>query len=201
MRAQLAMAPRPKGLRYRPRQFDAPEDARRGSVLVPLCAHPEEGLQTILTLRSAKLKHHNGQLSFPGGGMDEGETPEMTALREAREEIGLPADCVEIIGELSPLYIPPSNNLVRPVVGVIKDLPSLRACPIEVDEILNLPVSHLLDPHRLKLQKRVHRGVETEIPFWDVHRIPLWGATAMMMAELTQLIKEFEEETGITSAG
>jgi len=192
MAAQLEMAPRPKGLRYRPNQFTPTPDARHGAVLVGLYTEPRSGaLATILTLRPRKMRHHGGQLSYPGGGRDAQETPEETALREAHEEVALPRGAVELRGRLSQLYIPPTNNLVTPVVGTLLEVPPLTPNPREVEQILHLPLARLLEGHLFCEETRVHRGVETCIPQWRVHDVPLWGATAMITAELLVLYREF----------
>jgi 8-oxo-dGTP pyrophosphatase MutT (NUDIX family) len=147
-------------------------------------------LHTLLTLRPQKLKHHGGQLSFPGGGIDPGETSWQAALREAWEEVGLHPNNAKPIGELTALYIPPSNNLVIPHVAYLEDFGDLRPNPDEVEEIVTLPLDALLDPTCCKQFRRTHLGVETDVPFFDVHRVPLWGATSMMLNELITLIRQ-----------
>ncbi len=195
--AHVRMAPRTADGYRRPPNLDPPPNARKSGVLASFFERPEEGeLSLILTLRTSKLKKHGGQLSFPGGGLDDGETWEDAALREAHEEVNLAPNDVEVVGHSSRLYIPPSNNIVQPVVGWVDNLPELQPEPSEVEEIIELPFNNLLDEGHLKHMPRLIRGHDFEVPYWDIHRVPLWGATAMMLSEIVHLHEEFEERYG-----
>jgi 8-oxo-dGTP pyrophosphatase MutT (NUDIX family) len=192
-KAQNIMRPAPKierknEMTYKP----STENFRNSSVLVPLVTWKEE-LEIMFTLRTAGIKH-GGQISFPGGGREGDETIEETALREALEETGLKPINVEAVGCLTSLYINHSENMVTPVVGFIKEEQEFCANPNEVDEIFTVPISKLVNGEFSKVEDWKLRDLDYSIPLWDVHEVPLWGATAMMLSEFVELYKEFLEE-------
>lgn len=169
----------------------SPEDEsyRNSSVLVPILTYTSEP-EILLTLRTQGIKH-GGQISFPGGGREGDETINETALREAHEETGIIEANVEVVGHLSTLYVDRSNNMVTPVVGFIHASQTYRANPNEVDEVFSVPISKLSGKQFLKQEKWALRDTKYVVPFWDVHRVPLWGATSMMLNELVVLYEEF----------
>lgn len=116
--------------------------------------------------------------------MDGGETVESAALREAREEIGLDPATVRLIGRLTPLFIPPSGFVLTPVVGVARERPAFRAAPGEVEAVLEVPLGALGDPACLATESRAWRGESYRVPFFAVCGTKVWGATAMVLAEL-----------------
>jgi 8-oxo-dGTP pyrophosphatase MutT (NUDIX family) len=144
----------------------------------------------VLTVRSSRLPSHAGQVSLPGGAVEPGESIEQAALREAHEEIGLaPAD-VRVLGRLTPLHIPVSGFLLHPVVGIAETLPLLRPADDEVERILLLPLAHLLDPSLVRREQRARDGLFLDIPYLEVEGAQLWGATAMVCAELLSMLEE-----------
>lgn len=190
--AQNKMRPRPSsenGKEFKP-HLPANDDFRNSSVLAPIITWNEE-LEIILTLRTSGIKH-GGQLSFPGGGREGDETIEETALRESREEIGLRENNVFVAGSLTPLYVNHSNNMVTPVVGFIKEEQDFIPNPNEVEEIFSVKFSELLESENHIREEWNLRNTTYNVPFFDVHHVPLWGATAMMMSELLELYKEFK---------
>ena len=149
---------------------------------------PRDDVPTLLlTVRRADLKAHPGQISFPGGRREPDETLRQTALREAHEEVGLDPASVEVLGTLTPLYIPPSNFCVHPYVATIPTAPALRPQDAEVEAVLCVSLPHLLDPQTHRIEPWMLRGREIEVPFLDVDGHKVWGATAMMLAELLAL--------------
>ncbi|GAB5409947.1 MAG: CoA pyrophosphatase [Balneolaceae bacterium] len=189
--AQNIMRPRPSaeiGLEFES-HLPKSNDFRNSSVLTPIITWKEE-LEIILTLRTAGIKH-GGQLSFPGGGKEGNETIEETALRESREEIGLKEENIFVAGNLTPLYVNHSNNMVTPVVGFIKEKQGFIPNPNEVAEIFTVTFSELLESENHIREEWNLRDTSYSVPFFDVHHVPLWGATAMMMNELLELYKEF----------
>jgi 8-oxo-dGTP pyrophosphatase MutT (NUDIX family) len=154
---------------------------RRAAVLIPVVG----GTHVIYTLRRGHLPDHAGQISFPGGSIEPSdESPLAAALREAEEEINLPPEDVEVIGELEELYIPASNFLVSPFVGAVPSGAELTLCPAEVEEVFAVFLEDLLEPG--SFQRRVWRreGQEYEVPLFCVDGREIWGATAAMTAGL-----------------
>lgn len=190
--AQNIMRPAPKVERKNDMSYTpSANNFRNSSVLVPVITWKEE-LEIMFTLRSAGIKH-GGQISFPGGGKEGDETIEETALREAHEETGLKPVSVEVIGNLTSLYINHSENMVVPVVGFIKDEQQFCANPNEVEEIFTVPISKLVNSNFARTEDWKLRDLDYKIPLWDVHPVPLWGATAMMLSEFVELYREFLE--------
>jgi len=164
--------------------------SKRGAALVLVYPH-RDGPSLALTLRSTRLRHHGGQVSFPGGRADEGETTEMAALRECHEEIGVEPAAIEIIGSLSPLWIPPSNFIVYPVVGASALRPTFRPDGAEVARVIELSMADLLDPGLRHSEKRILPG-EAEprtIPYYAIAGAKVWGATAMILSELAAVYR------------
>ena len=153
------------------------------SVLVPIIAREAE-FTVLFTRRTAHLRAHSGQISFPGGRSEPGDaSPEATALRETTEEIGLMPERVDVLARL-PEYHTGTGYRVTPVVGVIRPPIELRPDRNEVDEVFEVPLSFLLDPAHHLRHSRVLRG-ETRwfyaIPFGEYY---IWGATAGMIVNL-----------------
>ncbi len=185
--AQKIMAPRlPDGTHFH--NTPAPPDTRKNGVLVLL--YPQEGeTNLVFTVRTNHLPTHKGQISFPGGGFDTGEDAVQAALREAYEEINLNKSEVKIVGRLSNLYIPVSGNILTPVVAVCHVKPSLVASPGEVEQILTSPLEKFLSKNYVKEEVWRLQDLEIIVPFWNVFDIPLWGATAMVLSELVEVLK------------
>jgi 8-oxo-dGTP pyrophosphatase MutT (NUDIX family) len=186
--AQIRLAPRAA---YRVESLRAapPAEARAAGVLLllypanrawhfPLMKRAEDGLV------------HSGQISLPGGSQEPGESLRETALREACEEIGAACAEVEVLGQLSPIYIPPSNFLVTPTVGCVDRRPDFRCDPREVDELIEVPLSTLFDRDVVKREPWVLRGATVEVPFYQIGPHKVWGATAMILSEFSMLLAE-----------
>ena len=134
---------------------------------------------------------HGGQISFPGGKYEkEDQTLENTALREAEEEVGVDAAQIKVLGNLTSLYIPVSNFQVNPFVGYIEQTPQFRPQATEVRAILEAPFRHLTDHYN---RKNIDLPITPQltlrnVPYFDVFGKVLWGATAMMLSELIEVI-------------
>ncbi len=156
------------------------------AVLVPVIHGPVPGV--LLTRRAATLSSHAGQVAFPGGRIDPGETPEQAALREAHEEIGLSANLVELVGRL-PDHVTGTGFLVTPVVGLIAPgfMPILAAA--EVDCVFELPLSVLLDPAAPRRQRAHYKGRWREFWVWPHAEQYIWGATAAILVHLAHRLR------------
>ena len=183
--AHLTVAPRPRPGRI---PGHLPADARAAAALL-LVFPVDDVAHLVLTVRSSDLPKHAGQVSLPGGAVDPGETIEAAALREAREEIGLDAAAVSVLGTLTPLYIRVSGFTLYPVVGICDSTPTLRPEPAEVHRVLQVPVEHLLDAERVRMRRALRDGVEMEVPYFHLDSEEVWGATAMVLAEFRALVQ------------
>ena len=165
------------------------DEARPAAVLVPIVRRPE-ALTVLFTQRTAHLKSHAGQVSFPGGRAEPGDaSPEFTALREAQEEIGLSPQHVEILGRL-PDYHTRTGYLVAPIIGLLTPPFELVPDPREVDEIFEVPLDFLLDPSNHVRQTRVLQGLTVgyyEMPYEGRH---IWGATAGMIVNFWRFLSD-----------
>ncbi|MEX0832151.1 MAG: NAD(P)H-hydrate epimerase [Nitriliruptoraceae bacterium] len=157
-----------------------PPHARAGAVLV-LVEDAEDGPRFVLTRRRQDLRSHPGQVSFPGGRIDDGESVEAAALREAIEEIGLDPASVEVIGIGARFYIPPSRFWVVPVVARWRQPHPLTENPWEVDRILRISLAELLDERR---QRHVPMSLRTDSWAWQLDDDLLWGATARVISSV-----------------
>ncbi|MDJ0927935.1 MAG: CoA pyrophosphatase [Gammaproteobacteria bacterium] len=158
------------------------------AVLVPVVDHVEEP-SLLLTQRTAHLKDHPGQISFPGGRVESADAgPADTALRETEEEIGLGRDDVELIGYL-PAQAIVTGFAVTPVVGFLAPGYPLRVDAFEVAEVFEVPISFFLDPDNLRITPRTVRGHEFMMPEYRYGARRIWGATALMISSFIEIIK------------
>jgi 8-oxo-dGTP pyrophosphatase MutT (NUDIX family) len=141
-----------------------------------------------LTKRGDDVEFHKGQISLPGGAQEDGESLRQTALREAQEEIGVDAECVEVLGALTFLYVPPSNFCIQPFVGYVSRRPDFQVEAIEVAELIEAPLEALLDPATARVEEWELRGGVWPIPFYQFGPHKVWGATAMILAEFAAML-------------
>jgi 8-oxo-dGTP pyrophosphatase MutT (NUDIX family) len=159
-------------------------------VLVPIYPDRENNYHVILTLRTNTIRHA-GQISFPGGRSDKNESLVDTALRETREEIGIDSSDINVLGTLTPFYLYRSHNQITPVIGMIEGKPQMQRNPHEVEEIITVKLDTLLAEDYIKQERWDLAHNSFRVPYWNFHRVPLWGATAMIMSELLEIYKEF----------
>lgn len=186
--AQLRMAPTPR-VGWDPLKI--PEGTRDGAALILIYPH-NDTIHLPLTVRGSGLRNHTGQVSLPGGRVDDGESIEACALREADEEIGVARDSVQVLGRLTPLHIPVSRFLLHPVVGFVPARPSFNRAEWEVARIIEPSLWQLRDPGtvRREVQTRSygHQHIEVDVPFFDIESEKVWGATAMVLAEFCAIL-------------
>lgn len=156
------------------------------AVLVPVVIGPVPGI--LLTKRNAHLNKHAGQVSFPGGRIDAGESPEQAALREAEEEVALDPRRVEVLGRMSD-YVTGTGYRITPVLGVLPPGLTLRPSPEEVEAVFEFPLTVLLDPTAPQRQKRAVRGRLREYWVWPHPEHFIWGATAAILVHLAQKLR------------
>lgn len=179
-----SQAPAIRGIKPRP-------DHRKGGVLALL--YPvDDRPHIVLMQRTQDGKVHGGQVSFPGGKVEPTDTDEIAAaLRESEEELGIPQHEVQLLGQLTPLYVPASNFLVYPTVGYLDYRPDFVPSEFEVAKVIETSLNHLHDPSTLQTVKiRVRKDWTLHAPAFVVEESIIWGATAMMLNELLVLTKE-----------
>ena len=188
-----------------PSEMDAVADAsrqpitHRSAVLVALF---EEGGEThvVLTRRSLQLRLHRGEIALPGGRSDAGETPIETALREAREEVGIVESSVEVVGWLNPIVTYAAGSAIWPVVGLLRERPTMVVDAAEVARAFTVSLAELLEPGAF-LEERWRRDLsrpgsdlEGYLPI-QIYRVPgdlVWGATARVLTELLCIVTAVE---------
>ena len=157
-------------------------------VLVPFIERGAEGFSILFTQRSAELKHHAGQVSFPGGRMDPGDTDiAATALRETYEEVGIARDNIEIIGYLEPMPTV-TGYAVTPVVALVDGSIELKIDKTEVEYAFEVPLQFLLDRNNQKMVEREIHG--SKVPMVEFHYDGqrIWGSTAFIVFKLIEII-------------
>lgn len=172
-------------------RFSSHDDARQSSVLILL--YPLEGKTgLVLMLRPEYGGIHSGQISLPGGKHEEtDESLIYTALREAQEEIGIDPTQVQILGQLTEIYIPPSNFMVTPIVGHLASQPRFTADPKEVAKIIEIRLDDLLDEKNRQMKKmKLSLGFSLKVPSYYINDNIIWGATAMILSELKEIVSE-----------
>ena len=185
--AQLRMMPLPPPPGQKT-YLEAGEDCLQGAVLILL--YPRDGeTHTVFILRPQTVVHHKGQIAFPGGQIEDGETPAEAAVREAREEIGVDPDRVRILGGLTPLYIVPSRYCIHPFVAVTDVTPTFLAQPGEVDEIIEAPLAEFRAGRNRRTETWTFDLGPRRVPYYAVGAHKIWGATAMVLSEFLEILE------------
>ncbi|WP_461107210.1 NUDIX hydrolase [Spirosoma koreense] len=164
------------------------ERTRRSAVLI--CFYPyQHSIFLPLILRPQYDGVHAGQMAFPGGRMERiDENLTRTALREAQEEVGIRVSDVKVLGLLTELFIPPSNFYVQPVVGMLPYRPDFYPDPREVEAVVEVDLTRLLDETIVGDTQINVRGTTIDAPFYQIEQYRVWGATAMMISELLMVL-------------
>ncbi len=169
-------------------QPNSSDDMQQSAVLIAF--YKEKSKWVFPLIKRATYKGvHSGQIALPGGKFEDSDKSlQNTALREANEEVGICTQTVEVLGKLTSVYIPVSNNNVQPIVSCLSDKPTFVANTKEVDDILIVAVSDLLNPDNVKSEVRIFNNKELTIPYYLLNGEKVWGATAMILSELKQLL-------------
>ena len=182
-RAQFLMAPF-----HRRQETDAVVDGKPCSEAAVLALFYPDGIapesHLLLTIRPAGLTRHAGQVALPGGRRESDETLEETALRETHEEVAIAPGRVRVVGRLSPLFVTPSRFCVYPFVGVMDEKPDMSVTSDEVAQVFGAPLHALIHPETRRTTVKEIRGRRMHVPYFDLDGQFVWGATAMMLAEL-----------------
>ncbi len=144
----------------------------------------------LLTERTHTVEHHRGQISLPGGAREINEKLSSTAIRETNEEIGINADDIDVMGALSPLFVPVTGFIIHPFVGVINNNFELHPAPEEVANVFEVSVDELINDDNELEEKRNLRGYDMDIPYFLLSKHKVWGATAMILSEFKTVLKE-----------
>lgn len=181
---------------HEPRRLSpAPGRARPASVLMPFYEQGGEAYLLFLKRPDGEY-HHAGQVAFPGGKREPGETPLECALREASEEVGLAARDVEVLGELDEYDTIVTGFHVTPIVGVIPSPYPFRPDPREVERLIHVPLARLLDPALSREEERHALGRRWPVYYYDVGPDVVWGVTAAMLRPLLALIGQLPSVAG-----
>jgi len=173
-------------------RFNQPENVRMSAVMI-LIYESQFGFNIPLIQRPEYNGVHSRQIALPGGKFEASDSTLIhTAIRETHEEIGIPPDKIEIIGQLTQFYVGASNYMIQPVVGFLKENTGFIPEPSEVAEILETPVMHLMQASTKKETEINVRGFSLIAPYFDVHEKIVWGATAMILNEFVTVLNEFK---------
>jgi len=174
---------------------DQTKEQRRSAVLIPIYCSAQDELHVILTRRSAMMKHHTHEVSFPGGNQEpEDQDLWATAIREAHEEIGLNPELPRFVGTLDSFVTVGSNSLVTPFVGILDTVPALEANPIEVEEIIDVPLAELLNPDIFREEIWQWRdGKSRPVFFFELIGDTVWGATASMLRQFLVVLLSIDQ--------
>lgn len=173
--------------------FARQNNARSSSVLILLYPSLGSGsIKLVLILRPSYNGIHGGQISLPGGKREPSDADlKFTALRETKEEIGIDPGVISIIGELSTLYIPPSNYIVFPFVGFSAIEPGFTPHPKEVERIIEINLEDLLNDKNIRKKKiSLKNGIHILTPCFVIDGNIIWGATAMILNEFREVLKK-----------
>ncbi len=167
-----------------------PPGWRRAAVLLPLQPGPN-GWTLLFTRRTALVRTHKNQISFPGGRVDPAdESLAATALRETHEELGIPPQAVQLLGRLDDVQTRVSRYLVTPFVGTIPATVPLRINPDEIAQVLHVPLRDLLDPAIYHLEWWEYEGERIPMHFYDWHGHTIWGLTAAILTDFLRRLRK-----------
>lgn len=188
--SQIKMSP-PYRLELMERNRALMKTAKQAAVLAMFYPNRHNETHLILILRKTYKGVHSAQVGFPGGKLEEDDADlQITALRETYEEVGVPMDTVNVLKRMTPMYIPPSNFTVHPFFGVTENTPNFIKQDDEVEDLIEISLTHFLDESTV-IQTSVPTSykVKVEVPAFKLNDHVVWGATAMMLSEVKDLLK------------
>ena len=171
-------------------QAERIKKAKKSAVMALFYPNFEGETYFILILRKTYKGVHSAQIGFPGGKLEANETNMKAALRETEEEIGVPQNTITVLKELTQMYIPPSNFYVTPFVGIVHSTPEFVKEDAEVEALLEVKLTDLLNKKSIttKMVTTVN-GLKVSVPAYNLNNHLVWGATAMMLSEVKDLLK------------
>jgi 8-oxo-dGTP pyrophosphatase MutT (NUDIX family) len=188
--SQIKMSP-PYRLKLIELQKEKMKSAKKAGVMVLF--YPDESHHTkfVLILRKTYKGVHSAQVGFPGGKFDDDDMSlEYTALRETYEEVGVAIETIDVLKPLTPMYIPPSNFTVYPFFGITHKTPSFIKQDDEVEAVIEVSLSHFLDNKSIiSTSVSTSYKINVDVPAFQLNEHIVWGATAMMLSELKDLLK------------
>ncbi len=174
------------------RQKKAIKDAKKAGVLALFYPDDSQKTTLVLILRKTYNGVHSAQVGFPGGKLeDQDKSLQDAAVRETFEEVGVPIQDIKIVKQLSEVYIPPSNFHVQPFIGISQNRPKFVKQDDEVEAIIEVELQHFLDDNQL-VTKTVSTSysIDVEVPAFKLNNFVVWGATAMMLSEIKDMLKQ-----------
>tara|TARA_Y100000590_G_scaffold201191_1_gene228653 strand:- start:288 stop:917 length:630 start_codon:yes stop_codon:yes gene_type:complete len=165
------------------------ENAIPASVLILLFPFEKE-IQFFLTQRTESVEHHKGQISLPGGMCEGNESLCETALRETEEEIGVNRNKVELLGSLTPFFVPITGYIIHPYIGWCKEKPLTKIYKGEVDKLFSISINELLDKNIIVTEEWSIRGYDASVPYYNFGLCKVWGATAAILSEFKVILEE-----------
>ncbi|AUC80935.1 CoA pyrophosphatase [Lacinutrix sp. Bg11-31] len=165
-------------------------NARKSAVMALFYPNAEGETYLILILRKTYKGVHSAQVGFPGGKLEANETNKQAALRETEEEIGVEQNTITVLKELTQMYIPPSNFYVKPFIGIVDKTPEFIKQNTEVEALLEVKLSDFLDEKIITTKTvTLANGLKVSVPAYRLNNHLVWGATAMMLSEVKDLLK------------
>jgi len=172
------------------KQRELIKTAKQSAVLALFYPDKENETRLILILRKTYKGVHSAQVGFPGGKLEANETLKEAALREANEEVGVDINTVTVLKEMTQVYIPPSNFFVQPYLGISNITPEFIKQEAEVEDLLEVKLSDFFNSdNEVTKTVTVSKGLEIEVPAYNLNNHLVWGATAMMLSEIKDLLK------------
>ena len=164
--------------------------SRKSAVMALFYPNQDGETHLILILRKTYKGVHSAQVGFPGGKLEANETNQQAALRETEEEIGVKRDTITVLKELTQMYIPPSNFYVKPFIGIVENTPKFIKQETEVETLLEVKLNHFLDDKTITTKMVITpTGLKVSVPAYSLNNHLVWGATAMILSEVKDLLK------------